>query len=117
MTTAKQRDGALAEELAATLLERNGLAIVTRNYRCRAGEIDLVARDGATLVFVEVRFRSASRFGGAAASIDARKRERIVRAAQHYLTGRAEQPCRFDVVLLDRLDPRAVEWIRDAFDA
>jgi len=115
MKTARQDAGGAAEDLAARFLERQGLAIVARNYHCRAGEIDLVARDGGTLVFVEVRFRRSEAFGGARASVDAAKRRRILQAARHYLAGRAEQPCRCDVVLLDRLDAARVEWIRDAF--
>jgi len=115
MTLDARAAGVAAEALAARFLERQGLAIVDRNYRCRAGEIDLVDRDGPTLVFVEVRFRRSHAFGGAGASVDAAKRRRILRAAKHYLAERPDQPCRCDVVLLDRLDPAHVEWLRDAF--
>ena len=115
MTAGRQAAGSAAEDLAARHLERHGLAIVERNWRCRAGEIDLVARDGATLVFVEVRLRTSAAFGGAAASVDAPKQRRILQAARLYLAGRADVPCRCDVVVLDRLDPARVEWIRDAF--
>jgi putative endonuclease len=115
MTGGAQRTGAAAEALAARFLERKGLAIVERNFRCRAGEIDLIARDGRTIVFVEVRFRGSEAFGGARASIDRTKQRRILRAARHYLAARPEEVCRCDVVLLDRLDERRVEWIRDAF--
>ena len=115
MTTGRQVAGSAAEDLAARHLERHGLAIVERNWRCRAGEIDLVARDGATVVFVEVRLRTSAAFGGAAASVDAHKQRRILQAARLYLAGRADVPCRCDVVVLDRLDPARVEWIRDAF--
>jgi len=107
--------GRAAETLAARFLEARGLAIVARNYRCRRGEIDLVARDGAMLVFVEVRLRSDARHGGAAESIDARKRARVLAAARHFLARAPDTPCRCDVVLLDRLDAARVEWIRDAF--
>ena len=117
MTTGRQLAGAAAEDLAAGYLEAQGLVIVDRNWRCRAGEIDLVARDGATLVFVEVRLRTSAAFGGAAASVDAHKQRRILQAARLYLSGRADTPCRCDVVVLDRLDPARVEWIRDAFQA
>lgn len=110
-------DGQAAEALAVRHLESRGVRVLARNYRCRAGEIDIVAQDGDTLVFAEVRYRASASFGGAAASVDARKQAKIVRAAQHYLAGRRECPCRFDVLLLDRLDARAVEWIRDAFPA
>ncbi len=115
MSAAGHAAGRAAEEVAARFLERQGLAIVARNYRCRAGEIDLVARDGDTLAFVEVRLRGSEAFGGARESVDAAKQRRILQAARHYLAGRPEQPCRCDVVLLDRLDPARVEWIRDAF--
>jgi len=117
MTGGRQRAGSAAEDLAARYLERQGLAIVDRNWRCRAGEIDLVARDGATLVFVEVRLRTSAAFGGAAASVDAPKQRRILQAARLYLAGRPDTPCRCDVVVLDRLDPAGIEWIRDAFQA
>jgi len=106
--------GAQAEGLAADFLERHGLAILARNFRTRRGEIDLVARDGDTLVFVEVRLRARSDFGGAAESVTARKQQRIVSAAQAWLSRlQREPPCRFDAVLLDRLDPDAIVWERD----
>ncbi|HCX33585.1 MAG TPA: YraN family protein [Rhodocyclaceae bacterium] len=109
--------GAAAEDLAARFLERRGLTVLRRNYRCRGGEIDLVCSHGGTLVFVEVRLRSSERFGGADQSITAAKRRRIVLAAEHYLLGRPEQRCRFDAVLLSALEPAAIRWIPDAFDA
>ena len=109
--------GHVAEQLAGQYLTRQGLVIVARNYRCRGGEVDLICRDGATLVFVEVRLRSSGRFGGAAASITPRKQARIILAARHYLTGRAECLCRFDAVLLDVPDPARITWLRAAFDA
>jgi len=113
--TAKQVAGDGAEERAARHLAEHGLAIVARNYRTRLGEIDLVAREGGTLVFVEVRKRSSRGFGGAAASVDARKRARIESAARLFLARLAhEPPCRFDVVALEE---GRVEWIRGAFEA
>jgi putative endonuclease len=111
------RPGEQAEQLAAQYLQRHGLKIIERNYRCRYGEIDLILRDGDTLVFAEVRLRSYGQFGGAAASIDARKQERLIRAAQHYLAAQTRlPPCRFDAVLLSSLNQPDVEWIRNAFD-
>jgi len=106
--------GAAAEELAAQFLAARGLAIVERNYRCRGGEIDLVARDRDTLVFVEVRLRTGNAFGGARESINAAKRRRLELAAGHYLgrLGR-EPPCRFDAILLDALDEERIEWLID----
>jgi putative endonuclease len=107
-------DGDRAEALAAQFLTRQGLVIVARNFRTRAGEIDLIARDGTSLVFVEVRMRRSQHFGGAAASITARKRERLAKAANAYLAllGR-EPPCRFDAILLRGLDASTIEWQRD----
>lgn len=109
--------GAQAEALAADFLRRRGLTVLARNYRVRGGEVDLVCRDGGTLVFVEVRLRASQRFGGAAASITAAKQRRVILAAQHYLAGKADVACRFDCVLLDALDASRIDWIRDAFDA
>ena len=107
-------EGARAEEQAARFLAGRGLIILARNYRCRGGEIDLVCRDGATLVFVEVRLRTNRDFGGAAASITPAKQRRITLAANHYLAGKPLPACRFDAVLLDGAD---IDWIRNAFDA
>ena len=106
--------GAHAEALAAEYLMRQGLAIVARNFRTRFGEIDLVARDGRMLVFVEVRMRRSAAYGGAAESITQRKRVRLVAAANGYLAmlGR-EPPCRFDAILMRSLDPGTIEWRRD----
>jgi len=106
--------GARAEALAAEYLMRHGLAIVARNFRTRAGEIDLIARDGRMLVFVEVRLRRSAGYGGAVASITARKRARLVAAANGYLAmlGR-EPPCRFDAILMSALDPATIEWRKD----
>ena len=107
-------DGARADEQAARFLAERGLKILARNYRCRGGEIDLVCRDGAILVFVEVRLRTNRDFGGAAASITPAKQRRITLAANHYLAGKPLPACRFDAVLLDGAD---IDWIRNAFDA
>lgn len=106
-----------AERDARRHLERNGLRFLESNYRCRWGEIDLVMKDGDTLVFVEVRYRNTERFGGAAASVDRGKQQRLCRTAANYL-GRlhGRQPAvRFDVVALG--PDREVEWIAAAFDA
>jgi putative endonuclease len=106
--------GVAAEAFAADFLAARGLALLERNYRCRKGEIDIIARDGDTLVFIEVRLRSRDDFGGAAASITAAKRRRLEYAARHYLAGLGkEPPCRFDAVLLDAIEPGHVEWLRN----
>jgi putative endonuclease len=110
--------GAAAEALAARFLEQRGLTIVARNFRTRRGEIDLIARDGGTLVFVEVRLRGSASHGGAAESITAAKRARLVAAAQYYLLRvPGPPPCRFDAVLLDALDDARVDWRRDVIAA
>lgn len=110
--------GRQAELWAAQYLQQQGLRLVAQNYRGRYGEIDLIMQDGATLVFVEVRLRRNADFGGAAASLDARKQQRIVRTAQQYLTGLAHiPPCRFDALLLDNAPEPHVQWLRNAFDA
>ena len=108
--------GQRGEALAARFLEQRGLTVIARNHRCRGGEIDLICRDGKTLVFVEVRLRRSGGFGGAAASITPAKQRRIVLAARHYLatTGKHGLDGRFDCVLLDGEN---IEWIRDAFAA
>jgi putative endonuclease len=107
--------GVEAEAMAAAFLEHNGLKILARNYRCRLGEIDLVAREGDTTVFVEVRSRRSSAFGGAAASITAAKRQRLLKAARHYISRQRALPqCRFDALLIQGEPPR-IEWLRNAF--
>jgi putative endonuclease len=118
MPAARAEAGARAEALAAAFLAARGLAIVERNFRCRRGEIDLIARDGETLVFVEVRLRTRRDFGGAAESITAAKRARIAAAALFYL-GRLQRtpPCRFDAVLLDAIDAERIEWLQDIMGA
>lgn len=110
--------GALAEQWAADFLQRHGLQLLAQNYRCRAGEIDLIMRDAEVLVFVEVRLRSNPNFGGAAASIDSHKQQRIIRTAQHYLTTLPRMPpCRFDAVLLEDAHGKAARWLKNAFAA
>ena len=107
--------GGDAEAMAASFLEAHGLTIVTRNYRCRLGEIDLVARDSETTVFVEVRRRASPAFGGAAASITSAKRVKLLKAARHYISRLRTAPqCRFDALLIEG-DPPRIEWIRNAF--
>ena len=113
-STAAQVAGDRGEERAARFLQARGLRIVARNYRTRQGEIDLVAMDGAVLVFVEVRMRASAGFGDGAESVDHRKRRRIEAAARHYLMRLGREPaCRFDVVSLERDEPT---WIRAAFE-
>lgn len=107
--------GQTAEARAEAFLVKQGLAPVARNWRCRFGEIDLIMQDGATRVFVEVRLRSRSDFGGAAASVTPAKQRKLLAAARQYLSGLQTLPlCRFDVVALD--GSIAPDWIKNAFD-
>ncbi|WP_116810334.1 YraN family protein [Steroidobacter cummioxidans] len=111
--------GQLGEELALAHLLAHGLTPLIRNYRCKMGELDLVMLERQTLVLIEVRCRSSTDYGGAAASVDWQKQRRLVLAAEHLLMKRAElrhYPARFDVVAITIGEPRAkVDWIRSAF--
>jgi putative endonuclease len=115
----RKEAGDRGEDLALRHLEAAGLKLLQRNYRCTGGEIDLVMRDGAILVLVEVRYRRDNRFGGAAASVGAHKQQRLLRAAQHLLqTHRTyrHQPARFDLVAIEGGGNDAqLNWIKDAF--
>ncbi len=107
--------GQSAETRAEAFLQTHGLKPLARNWRCRFGEIDLIMRDGATLVFVEVRLRSRADFGGAAASVTANKQRKLLAAARQYLaTLKTLPPCRFDVVALS--GDGVPDWIKNAFD-
>jgi putative endonuclease len=122
MTIARQELGKSGEDLAAEMLERAGYAIVDRRYRSRHGEIDIIARDGEVLVFVEVRRRTAADCGGAAESVTPAKQRKVIRMAVDYLA-RAElwDKCavRFDVVAIDDqpVGPPRIVLYRSAFDA
>lgn len=110
-----QNKGAQAEAAAANFLQAQQVSIVARNWRCRMGELDLIANDAGTLVFVEVRSRSSQRFGGAAESITASKQAKLVAAAQHYLaTLSRTPPCRFDAILLD--GGAAPQWLKNIIE-
>jgi putative endonuclease len=109
--------GDVFETHALEFLQRQRMRFVARNVTCRGGEIDLVMLDErGALVFVEVRARKSKRYANAAASVDVRKRARLVLAAQHFLaTWRGTLPaCRFDIVAFDA---GRIEWMRDAFRA
>jgi putative endonuclease len=115
----RQRLGAAGEAEAERVLALAGFAILARRFRCRAGEIDLVARDGKVVVFVEVKTRQGSGFGRPADAITARKRDHMARAARFFLTGLGPcpPPCRFDVVEVLPGEDGALgaRHIRDAF--
>ena len=116
-----RRTGALWEDAALAHAVRNGLQLIERNFTCRFGEIDLVLRDGSTLVFAEVRYRGDADRGGGTLSVGAGKRAKLVRAASLYLQAHprwADQPCRFDVIGCAGTPLKPVfEWTRAAFDA
>jgi putative endonuclease len=121
MVSSSRTLGEQAEEAALHHLQQHGLTQVARNFRCRQGEIDLVMRHGATHVFVEVRYRSQARFGGAAASVDYRKQQRIITAAQFFLQRHpqaARGPCRFDVIAVSPGPAGGwrIDWIQNAFE-
>jgi putative endonuclease len=113
--------GSAFEQRACTELERAGLKLLARNYTTRYGELDLVMRDGDTVVFVEVRHRIRSGYGSAAMSITAAKQAKLVQTAQLWLAAHpqhAQRACRFDVVTYDGPGESAkMEWLRNAFDA
>lgn len=112
----RRETGTAYEDLAAQYLEQKGYRILERNYRCRQGEIDLIAMDGSCLVFVEVKYRSSRRTGHPAEAVNVRKQRRIARTAVYYCYKRRipeDHPCRFDVVSI--LDHEA-EHIKNAFE-
>ena len=120
MTQARQHLGKSGEDLACRVLERRGYAILARRYRRKSGEIDIIARDGPTLVFVEVKARDGSPFGRPAEAVTGLKRLRLARLATDYIMRHhlRECPCRFDVVSIQFDGGRpVVEIFQNAFDA
>jgi putative endonuclease len=115
----RKEAGSEGESEALTHLKRAGLKLIARNYRCKAGEIDLIMLDGRTLALIEVRYRSTLNFGGAAASVTWRKQRRIIMAARHLMLTRADlrrYPARFDVVAISSgIRGVEIEWIKAAF--
>lgn len=109
--------GAAAENHAARVLERAGLTILARRYRVRGGEVDLIARHGPTLVFVEVKARRRHLHGTPAEAVDWRKQRRLAAAARRYLAEHPHRgPCRFDVVaVVSERGRLRLHWLRDAF--
>ena len=107
--------GSSAEELAAAYLQLQHLKLLEKNFRCPYGEIDLIMQDGKTLVFIEVRLRSSADFGGAAMSINQPKQQKLKRTAALYLQTHGDSACRFDAILMSKVDINALEWIQDAF--
>lgn len=118
MTYARQQLGREGEEMAAAELERLGYHILVRRYRSRFGEIDLIARDDTTVVFVEVKTKTDSRFGDPAEMVTLQKQRRLVSMAEEYVSGHRlhATPCRFDVVTIDAsVAPACITLYKDAF--
>lgn len=115
----RREAGREGEDAALAYLKRAGLKLIARNYRCKAGEIDLVMLDGRTLVLVEVRFRSSLAYGGPAASVTWRKQRRLIIAARHLFMTRADLrrfPARFDVIAITPgFDGPEIRWVKSAF--
>ena len=110
-------DGRGAEDRALLFLQGQGLKLIARNWRCKAGELDLVMRDADTVVIAEVRKRVRSDYGTAVETVDRRKQLKLARATRLLLARRpdlAEAPLRFDVVTLDGAEK--IEWLREAFE-
>ncbi len=112
----KRKTGTIYETIAAEYLQEKGLAILERNFRCRMGEIDLIAKDGRYFVFVEVKYRSGRQSGYSIAAVNQTKQKTIVNVAKVYLLRKGaslETPCRFDVV---GIDGNRIQWIPNAFE-
>jgi len=115
----KARFGALGEDAAADLLRKSGYRIVARNHRCRSGEVDVIAEKGELLVFVEVRTRSTSAFGGPEETVGSRKQRRVIAAARDYLAQRRgpARAARFDVIaVVDGPSGPSLTHIENAFE-
>jgi putative endonuclease len=120
MSRARVILGKTGEDLACAELEKRGYAIIARRYRRRGGEIDIIARDGETIVFVEVKAREGHAFGKAAEAVTAFKRRRLTQLAADYMARRrlSNRPCRFDVVSIHFESGRPeIEVFQNAFDA
>lgn len=117
-----QQSGRDAESQALRHLQQQGLRLLAQNWLCKRGELDLVMLDGDTVVFVEVRYRQHRQWGGALDSIDGRKRQKLILAAQIFLQSESRwsnHPCRFDVVAIDGATgaQARLNWLRNAFDS
>ncbi len=112
----KRQVGTEHEMQVAETLRQNGWQILAQNFRCRFGEIDLIAKEGNTICFLEVKYRQADQFGDPAQAVDHRKQKRISNAASYYLYSKhipSDTPCRFDVAAVT---PSGIRLIRNAFD-
>jgi putative endonuclease len=112
--TPQQRLGRLGEDRALVHLHAQGLTLLERNFLCKSGEIDLIMQDGPHLVFVEVRQRASSNFGGAVYSVTPAKQQRLLRAAQYYLLRyKLPPPCRFDLIAIDA---EKLSWMQNILE-
>jgi putative endonuclease len=117
--------GQNAEDLALQFLQSKGMQLIERNYRCKMGEIDLIMRHDAGLVFAEVRYRKHSKFGSGAETVDQRKQQKILNSAEHFLQSHSKYaalPCRIDVVSISAAQKSAdqqpdIDWIPNAIQA
>ncbi|MEZ5540166.1 MAG: YraN family protein [Pseudomonadales bacterium] len=114
--------GEVVERAAETFLQQQGLQSITQNFQCRSGEIDLIMREGTTLVFVEVRFRKTDNFGSPIESVTASKQRKLLQTAQLFLLAHPQwrnAPCRFDIVAARPAENVTLqfEWIQNAFGA
>lgn len=112
--------GSQAEDAAIRYLERQNVLILHRNFRCKFGEIDLIAKEDQYLIFAEVRFRKSINYGSASESVNSLKQRKIIKAAQFFLNTRdwaCNVKCRFDVIAMSQtIDAPKIEWIKDAFN-
>jgi putative endonuclease len=120
MLNSRQRLGQSGEKIVVKYLKKNGYLILIQNYRCKLGEIDIIARDGLDLVFIEVKTRTGLSYGTPAEAVNKRKQRQISRAAQCYLAEQQlfDTPARFDVISLlsDNTDQNQIDHISNAFD-
>lgn len=118
--SSKRDIGQSLEEFACAKLREQGLKIIERNYLCKMGEIDLIARDNSQLIFIEVRYRKSNIYGGSLESISLKKQQRIIKTAFHYLQKQNllnKIACRFDVIALSgSFNKLEYNWIKAAFD-
>ena len=112
----KRKTGSRYEEQAAAFLEKQGLLVIEKNFRCKSGEIDLIARDNEYLVFIEVKYRKGNWSGRALEAVNFAKQKTICKVARYFLAveyHNVDIPCRFDVV---GIDDKKVYWVKNAFE-
>ncbi|MDG1461976.1 MAG: YraN family protein [Gammaproteobacteria bacterium] len=113
--------GAICEDIALEHMQSQGLKIIERNFNCRLGELDLIMRSESCLIIAEVRYRKSLNFGGAAATIDHTKQQRIIKTTQIYLQKHPQYkklPVRFDVIAMSgELSEPEIQWLKNAFGA